>query len=166
MALQFKPTPLSSEKIWRNPIYFIACGFGFGTFPYVPGTIGTLVAIPIYLVLVKLPMLLYILAIIAMQLFGIYACGKTNRDFKTDDHPAACWDEIAAFPIVMLGIPVTALNIVMGFLLFRLFDIWKPWPIRWFDKQVHSGFGVMFDDVLAALFSLASLFLFLYLIKL
>ena len=165
MNIQFKPPRIATHLIWKNPIYFIACGFGIGTFPYMPGTMGTLAAIPIYLVLAKLSLGFYLFVIVLMQLFGIYACGKMNRDFHTDDHPAACWDEIAAFPIVMLSSQPNFISITIGFLLFRLFDIWKPWPIRWFDKNVHNGFGVMFDDVLAAIYSCVLLQLFSYLLN-
>ena len=81
-------------------------------------------------------------------------CGITNRDFKTDDHPAAVIDEIATFPVVMILVPITWYYLLIGFCLFRFFDIVKPWPIRWIDKNVHGGFGVMLDDLLAAFCSL------------
>ena len=92
-------------------------------------------------------------------MLGVYLCGKTNRDFGTDDHPAAVWDEIATFPIVMIVIPLTWYYLLLGFLLFRIFDIWKPWPIRWIDKNIHGGIGVMLDDVLAAVFAWVLLYL-------
>ena len=142
------------HTIWTNPIHFIACGFGFGTFPFFPGTIGTLVAIPLILFLSHTPLWFYLFICAALFLIGIYVCGITNRDFKTDDHPAAVIDEIATFPVVMILVPITWYYLLIGFCLFRFFDIVKPWPIRWIDKNVHGGFGVMLDDLLAAFCSL------------
>ena len=80
-------------------------------------------------------------------------CGITNKAFQTIDHPAAVWDEIAAFMIVMITTPPTALNITLGFLLFRFFDIVKLGPVGWADRNVHGGLGVMLDDIIAALCS-------------
>lgn len=145
------------RSIWTNPIHFVACGFGIGALPLMPGTYATLAAIPLYLLIAKLPLTIYITITIALNILGIWLCGVTNRDFGTKDHPAAVWDEIAAFLIVMIGVPVTWYYIVLGFALFRLFDIWKPGPIGWVDRNVHGGLGVMLDDILAALFSLVIL---------
>lgn len=153
-----KPKPIP-KSIWTNPIHFIACGFGIGALPIMPGTFATIAAIPLYLLLVQLPLSGYIAITLLLNLVGIYLCGKTNRDFGTNDHPAAVWDEIAAFPIVMIAIPTTWYTILLGVILFRIFDIWKPGPIGWIDRHVHGGLGVMLDDVAAALVSLALLHL-------
>ena len=142
------------DSVWTNPIHFIACGFGTGLLPIFPGTWGTLAAIPLYLILVKFSLWFYIFVTIILNFAGIWLCGIVNRDFGTDDHPAAVWDEIAAFLIVMIAVPPKWYYLVIGFLLFRLFDIWKPWPIRWIDQNVHGGLGVMLDDIVAALVSL------------
>ncbi len=141
------------RTIWTNPVHFIACGFGTGAVPVMPGTIGTLVGVVLYLVIRSLPMWLYLSITVLLILLGVWLCGQVNRDFGTDDHPAAVWDEIAVFPLVMMAIPFTWYYLLLGFLLFRLFDIWKPGPIRWVDKNVHGGVGVMLDDVIAALFA-------------
>lgn len=141
------------RSIWTNPIHFIACGFGAGLLPWVPGTWGTLVAIPIYFILIQFPLWFYITITVLFNIAGIWLCGVTNRDFGTDDHPAAVWDEIAAFLIVLIAVPPKWYYIAIGFVLFRIFDIWKPWPIRWVDKNVHGGFGVMLDDIIAAIFA-------------
>lgn len=138
------------QTIWTNPIHFIGCGFGFGTFPYFPGTIGTLISIPLIFLLSHTPLWFYLTACVILFLFGVYCCGITNRDFGTDDHPAAVFDEFATFPVAMIAIPTTWYFLLIAFLLFRFFDIVKPWPIRWVDKNVHGGFGVMLDDLLAA----------------
>jgi phosphatidylglycerophosphatase A len=152
------------QTIWRNPIHFIACGFGFGTCPLFPGTIGTLVAIPLILFLSHTPLWFYIATCVALFFIGIYVCDITNRDFGTDDHPAAVIDEIATFPIVMILVPITWYALLIGFVLFRFFDIVKPFPIRWVDKNIHGGFGVMLDDLLAAVFSLIILHVILILL--
>jgi len=152
-----RETPLQS--VWKNPIHFVACGFGVGTIPIIPGTFGTLVGVVLYLMLVRLPLVAYLIITIILLIAGIYLCERTNRDLGTEDHPAAVWDEIASFPIVMIAIPFTWYYLLMGFVLFRIFDIWKPWPIRWFDRNVHGGFGVMLDDVIAALFAWVILFI-------
>ncbi|OGT54056.1 MAG: phosphatidylglycerophosphatase [Gammaproteobacteria bacterium RIFCSPHIGHO2_12_FULL_41_15] len=141
------------DSIWVNPIHFIACGFGAGAFPWAPGTVGTLVGVAFYFVLHHLAWWLYLAITIILFLWGVFICGRTNRDWGTQDHPAAVWDEIVGFLIVMVAVPSRWYWVVLGFLLFRLFDIWKPWPIRWVDRHVHGGWGVMLDDAIAAIFS-------------
>lgn len=142
-----------NRTIWTNPIHFIACAFGFGALPWMPGTWATLASIPIVLALQHLPHWMYLLVTLAMILLGVFVCGVTNRDFGTDDHPACAWDEMASFPLVMFAVPMTLFYLILGVLLFRFFDILKPWPIRWLDRNIHGGLGVMLDDVVAALFS-------------
>lgn len=139
--------------LWTNPLHFIACGFGVGAIPFFPGTFGTMLGIPIAIILSHHSILFYVISCVLLFCVGIYLCGITNRDFGTDDHPAAVFDEIATFPVVMIGIPMHWIFLLIGFCLFRFFDIVKPWPIRWVDKNIHNGFGVMFDDLLAAIFS-------------
>lgn len=156
-----KYTPLT-QSIWRNPIHIIACGFGIGLCPYFPGTLATLAAIPLAIFLSHFSLFYYIAACVILFIAGIYLCGKTNRDFQTDDHPAAVFDEIATFPITLISVPMTWPWILAAFILFRFFDIVKPWPISWVDKNIHGGFGVMLDDALAALITLAILQIILY----
>ncbi len=145
------------NTVWTDPVQFIACGFGIGAIPFAPGTWGTLAAIPFYLILCQYPLWFYLVITTALNVIGIPLCGITNKAFQTTDHPAAVWDEIAAFMIVMITIPPTALNITLGFLLFRFFDIVKPGPVGWVDRNVHGGLGVMLDDIIAALCSWAIL---------
>jgi phosphatidylglycerophosphatase A len=147
------------KSIWQNPIHFIACGFGLGAIPIMPGTFGTLFGVLVYLMLDRLPLIAYLIITLVLIVLGVFLCGRTNRDFGVDDHPAAVWDEIASFPIVMIAIPFQWYYLWLGFILFRLFDIWKPWPIRWVDKNIHSGIGVMLDDVIAAIFSWVVLYI-------
>jgi len=141
------------RTIWTHPLHFLACGFGSGNLPIMPGTWGTLAAIPFYLIFAQLSLWMYITITILFNVIGILLCHIANRDFGTPDHPAIVWDEFAAFFIVMIGIPNTWYYITLGFIFFRLFDIFKPWPIRWVDQHIKGGIGVMLDDILAALIS-------------
>jgi phosphatidylglycerophosphatase A len=139
-----------------NPVHFLALGFGSGLIKPAPGTWGTLVAIPLYLLIVSFigsGSYAYFAVILVSFLIGIYLCGKTASDAGVHDHGAIVWDEIVGFLITMALLPVTWQNVVLGFILFRFFDIFKPWPIKWLDKHVHGGFGIMIDDVLAAVFA-------------
>lgn len=147
-------TPAS---VWRNPVHFVAFGFGSGAAPFAPGTFGTLAAIPFYLLLQYLPLGSYLLVLVVAFVVGCWLCEITSRDIGVHDHGGIVWDEFVGFWITMIAAPPGWLWIVIGFALFRLFDILKPWPIRWVDKQVHGGFGIMLDDVLAGLFALAAL---------
>jgi phosphatidylglycerophosphatase A len=147
----------SLRTIWTNPIHFVACAFGFGALPWMPGTWATLASIPLVLAFKQFPEAIYIAITAAMIIVGIYLCGVFNRDIGATDHPACAWDEMASFPIVMIGIAPTWYALALGFILFRFFDILKPWPISWCDRHIHGGFGVMLDDVVAALISLAIL---------
>ncbi|EKD44859.1 MAG: hypothetical protein ACD_70C00203G0002 [uncultured bacterium] len=158
LAQYQKKVPSPPHSIWTNPIHFIACGFGIGSFPFFPGTLATLAAIPFTIIMLShLTIILYFIVCAVLFFVGVYCCGVTNRDFKTDDHPTACFDEIATFPIVMAGVPCTWYFLLIGFLLFRFFDIVKPFPICWIDQNIHGGIGVMLDDLLAAIFSLVIL---------
>lgn len=138
-----------------DPIHFLALGFGSGLAPKAPGTFGTLAAIPVFLLLSLLSPWLYLLTVLLMSIAGIYICGKAATDIGVHDHGAIVWDEFIGFFITMFMVPLSFMSIVVGFLLFRVFDIFKPWPISWADKKLHGGFGIMFDDVLAGLLSLA-----------
>jgi phosphatidylglycerophosphatase A len=140
-----------------QPVQFLALGFGSGLAPKAPGTFGTLAAIPVFLLLtILMPTpLTYAVAVIIMGLAGIYICGKTADDVGVHDHPAIVWDEFIGFFITMFMVPVSWESILMGFILFRVFDIFKPWPISFIDKKMTGGLGIMFDDVVAGIFALA-----------
>jgi phosphatidylglycerophosphatase A len=148
--------------VWRNPVHFLAFGFGSGLAPKAPGTFGTLAAIPPYLLMTLLPVSGYLLVVVVAAVLGIYLCGRTARDMGVHDHPGIVWDEFVGFWITMLFVPVQWYWILAGFALFRLFDIWKPWPIRVVDQKVEGGFGIMLDDVLAGIYALLVLQLLLY----
>ena len=146
-----------TKTILSSPVHFLAFGFGSGLSPIAPGTVGTLMAVPLYLLMVRLPWIYYILLLLVAIAVGIWLCGESARLLGVHDHGGIVWDEFVGFWITMLFIPSEWLWIVLGFVLFRLFDVWKPWPIRFIDKQVHGGLGIMLDDILAGLFALAVL---------
>ena len=134
-----------------HPAHFIALGFGAGLAPRAPGTFGTLASLALYWALAPFLAPLAI-AFLAVPLFflGIWACEVTGRDLGVPDHGAMVWDEIVAFlPLAALASASFVMQLA-AFALFRLFDIWKPFPIRHFERQLKGGFGVMFDDLVAA----------------
>jgi phosphatidylglycerophosphatase A len=147
------PAP-DARFLLAHPAHFIALGFGSGLAPVAPGTFGTLAAVALYwaLALVLPPL---VIAFLAVPLFfvGVWACDVTGRDLGAQDHGAMVWDEIVAFlPLAALASASLALQLV-AFGLFRLFDIWKPFPIRELEKRVKGGLGVMIDDVVAAFYA-------------
>ena len=147
-----KSEPLPKPSM-GNITHLLAFGFGAGCSPKAPGTMGTLLAVGIYLPLSYLPLWAYGLVLLLVILAGIWLCGKAARDLGVHDHPGIVWDEIAGFLLTMFAAPAGWLWIVIGFGLFRLFDIWKPWPIGWLDRRVGGGFGIMLDDLVAGLFA-------------
>ena len=138
--------------------YFIAFGGGAGLSPYAPGTAGTLAAFPLFWILAYFfdPLALLVLVAV-MFLIGIWACGVTGRALGNHDHDGMVWDEITAFTLVLLFTPPIVMWQAFAFLLFRLFDIIKPPPIGYYDRKLRGGFGVMFDDLLAAFLTLLCL---------
>lgn len=141
----------------KNPIHFLALGFGSGLAAKAPGTFGTLAAVPLYLLLAQLPLIWYLALTLVCVLAGIYICDKAAKDMGVHDHGAIVWDEVAGLLITMIAAPAGLMWLIVGFVLFRLFDIIKPWPIRWLDAKVEGGFGIMIDDVLAGIFALVCL---------
>lgn len=146
---------MSSNFKLSDPVQFLALGFGSGLSPKAPGTFGTIAAIPLFLLLSQLPVSQYMAVLSIMALFGIHICGYTAKAVGVDDHPAIVWDEIVGFMITMILVPVSVTTIVVGFALFRFFDIVKPWPISAVDKKIHSGFGIMLDDIIAGMMAFA-----------
>ncbi len=137
----------------KNPLHFLSLGFGSGLMPKAPGTFGTLAAIPIYFAVSGLDLWLYLLVTCVITSAGIYLCYYTSKALGVHDHSGIVIDEIAGYLITMIAVPFDWLWIITGFLLFRFFDILKPWPISWIDKNVHGGLGIMLDDVLAGVFA-------------
>lgn len=145
------------EFLRAHPAHFLAFGFGTGLSPKGPGTMGTLVAFPIFFAVQALPAELYWLLVICFLLAGIWLCERAGKALGVHDHGGIVWDEIAAFLIVLPFAPASWWGYLLAFGFFRLFDIWKPFPIAWLDARIHGGFGVMLDDVLAALYSVVCL---------
>jgi phosphatidylglycerophosphatase A len=131
----------------------LAFGMGAGCSPKAPGTMGTLLAVAIYLPLSQLPLAAYAGVLVVTILVGIWLCDKAARELGIHDHPGIVWDEIVGFLLTMLAAPPGWHWILVGFLLFRLFDIWKPWPIGWLDQRVSGGLGIMLDDLVAGVFA-------------
>lgn len=155
---KFKKTiPPLPASIWRNPLHFIAFGFGTGTLPFAPGTFGTLIAIPFYLLLEPLPLSLYLGLVFLLTLGAIVLSNHVENALKIHDHPGMCVDEIIGYLITMIHAPQGLIWVLVGFLCFRLFDIWKPWPIRQIDQSISGGLGVILDDALAGLYSMLCL---------
>jgi phosphatidylglycerophosphatase A len=144
----------SSAFAYSHPAHAIALGFGAGLSPLAPGTLGTLVAWPLGALVAPAYLLL---ATAPLFLLGIWACSLTGRDLGVADHRAMVWDEMVAFWLVLALLPRELVWQAAGFALFRLFDIAKPPPIRAFERRFHGGFGVMFDDLLAAAYTLVVL---------
>jgi len=156
-----KPTPLSARML-LNPVHLFSLGFGTGLAPRAPGTFGTLLAVPLYLGLRPLPLELYLLVVAAAFALGVLICAATARAAGVHDHPAIVWDEVVGYLVTMTAAPAGWSWLAAGFVLFRLFDILKPWPIGWLDRRVHGGTGIMLDDVIAGVFAAALLQMLVY----
>lgn len=141
---------VSLQRVWRCPWHFLAFGFGLGTAKVAPGTVGTFAGVIVYLLLSKLSLPVYLAWVVALSIFGVWLCDKASRDLKVHDHPGIVWDEVCGYLITMIALPNTLFAMTVGFIAFRVFDIWKPWPIKLIDKHVGGGFGIMLDDVIAA----------------
>jgi len=144
--------------LFAHPAHFIALGFGTGLSPLAPGTVGTLLAFPLYVLLAQWLAPEWLgAAIAAFFALGVWACGRTGRDLGVADHGAMNWDEVVAFLGVLAFTPAGLAWQAAAFVAFRFFDIAKPPPIRQLDRTVKGGFGVMLDDVVAAAYAVAVL---------
>lgn len=137
-----------------HPAHFIALGFGTGLSRFAPGTVGTLLAFPLYAVLARwLPVAWLAAAVVAFFALGVWACDRTGRALGISDHSGMNWDEVVAFLAVLMFTPAGLLWQAFAFFAFRFFDVVKPPPIRRVDRTVKGGLGVMLDDVLAAFYT-------------
>lgn len=143
----------------RDPVHLLALGFGTGLAPFAPGTFGSLVGVLLGLAIAGLGWWPAFAVTLLATIVGIWICGESARKLGVHDHSAIVWDEIAGMMLVMLAAPPTWWGIALGFLLFRVFDVWKPWPIREIDHGMRGGLGIMLDDVMAALMAVALLLL-------
>jgi len=150
---------LTPKQIVSDPVLFLAFGFGSGLAKKAPGTFGTLAAVPLYLALIQVQnLIVYSVVTLLVILIGVWICGQAAEKLGEHDFGGIVWDEIAGFLVTMWLVPFTWQAVALGFILFRVFDIVKPWPIRWIDRQVHGGLGIMLDDVLAGVFAGGLLF--------
>ena len=154
--------PISRRDLFKSPGNFLAFGFGAGLVPVAPGTCGTLVAVPFFLLLHRLPPSWYAIALLAAFIVGISICARAaaslNLPKHRHDHPGIVWDEMVGLWVTLAFIPfswdtVSWITVILGFALFRLFDIAKPWPIRLIDRRLGGGLGIMLDDLLAGVFA-------------
>lgn len=145
------------RNIIFHPVHFLSLGLGSGLSPFAPGTMGTIIAVLLYIPLSLLAQTEYIVVLVIAGAIGIYLCQQTSDALGVEDHPGIVWDEFVGYWITMLFAPPGWEWILVGFVLFRLFDIWKPWPIRVIDHKVKGGLGIMLDDVLAGVYALVIL---------
>jgi phosphatidylglycerophosphatase A len=148
----------SAGFVYSHPAHFVALGFGTGLSPFAPGTVGTLLAFPLYALLSERfePFELFIL-ICAFFALGVWACGRTGEALGIADHTSMNWDEIVAFLLVLMLTPEGLAWQAFAFFAFRFFDVVKPQPIRYFDRTIKGGFGVMFDDIFAGFYTLLAM---------
>lgn len=144
----------------NNPWHLLATGYGSGLSSVMPGTIGSLAAIPFWLLLNQLPWQLYLLMLIFSISSGVYLCHQTAKDIRVHDHSSIVWDEFVGIWITLMALPVNNWQwLIAGVVIFRVLDIGKPWPIRWFDRNVQGGIGIMIDDIVAGIFSAGIIYL-------
>lgn len=142
-----------ARKVLRDPVNLLAFGLGTGLSPVAPGTVGTVLGVVLAWLLQSLGMELKLIVGLALVVSGVWICGESARRVGVHDHSGIVWDEIAAMYLILLLVPVSLLGWAAAFALFRLFDIWKPWPIRDLDHRLHGGLGIMLDDLVAALYA-------------
>ena len=149
---------------WTNPVHWLALGFGTGYSPVAPGTFGTLSGVLVFWLLFPVHHSQLILLVIILLLFvgGVFICDRAAKDWGEHDHGCIVWDELVGYLVTMWGVMWVVpqpswLWVVIAFVAFRLFDIAKPWPIKWVDRSVHGGFGIMIDDLLAGVMAALSL---------
>jgi phosphatidylglycerophosphatase A len=146
-----------APRLLRQPVHLLALGFGAGLAPVAPGTCGSVVGLLIALAVAPFGWWTAFGATLLVTVAGVWICGESARRLGVHDHPAIVWDEVAGMMIAMLAAPSAWWGPLLAFALFRLFDVWKPWPIREVDHGMRGGAGIMLDDVMAALMAAALL---------
>jgi phosphatidylglycerophosphatase A len=154
LVLKFRnPHPEVRNTKMKRFILLLATGFGVGYSPIAPGTLGTLIAIPIYYFLSKILPPIYGITLVAFFFLSVWISENAEVFFGRKDDPKIVIDEMMGFFITMLWLPKTTSSVMIGFFLFRFFDIFKPFPIRRFEKRLKGGWGVVLDDVLAGIYA-------------
>lgn len=149
-------------RVLRSPTLFLAFGLGSGLSPRAPGTAGTFVALLLYLPMARWGLPAYSALVVAATLFGIWLCGRASRLLGVHDHPGIVWDEFVGYWITVWALPGEAMWLAAGFVVFRIYDIAKPWPIGQLDRGVSGGLGIMLDDIVAGVMACATLHLALW----
>ena len=151
---------MSARVLLRHPAGWLASGFGSGFSPRAPGTVGSLVALlPWWFWLRELPMWHYLLALGCAFALGVWASDWVVGKLGRQDPQVVVWDEFVGLWMALFLAPAGWPWMLGGFVAFRLFDVWKPWPVRWADRAVHGGFGAMLDDLLAGAYAWLALHL-------
>ena len=143
-----------AREVFRDPVHILAFGFGTGLSPIAPGTVGSLLGLPLAFFTQDLGLIAQIGIAAAMFVVGIWLCGESSRRLGVPDHSGIVWDEIVAMYLVLIFTPMAPIPWILAFGLFRAFDIVKPWPIRDLDHRMKGGAGIMLDDLVAALYAL------------
>ncbi len=149
--------PKIEPTLLKDPFHCLSLGFGTGLALKAPGTFGTLIGIPLFLLMKPLSIVVYCLVSVSLFIFGIWLCERTANELGVHDHPGIVWDEVVGYLVTMTIAPTGWVWVLIGFILFRIFDIWKPWPIGLVDQRVTGGFGIMLDDLIAGIFALISM---------
>ncbi len=137
-----------TRLVWSNPLHYLSCGLGSGLLPRMPGTWGSLIAIPFFYVFSRLNVWEYSLLLLFTFALGVFICGYSEKAFGEKDHSAIVWDEMVGMWITLAYAPFRWDVVILGFILFRVFDIWKPWPIKRL-QDLPGGWGIMTDDAAA-----------------
>lgn len=138
-----------TAALLRDPACALALGFGAGLAPRAPGTCGALLGLPLAAALTRLPVAMAVLVLGLLSALGVWCCARAGQRLGVSDHPAIVWDEVIGMALALLAVPFGWWQYLLGFALFRLFDILKPWPVGALDRQVGGGLGVMLDDLAA-----------------
>ena len=151
MKITKSKAKVSISTLIQNPLHLLSFGLGLGLSPIAPGTFGTLAAIPIYWLIWDIGLSGYLIITAILFGIGIYLCEKTSNSLGIGDHSGIVFDEVVGLLVTLTAVPLSFQNLFYGFVVFRIFDAVKPWPIRSLDRRVHGGLGIMLDDLAAGL---------------
>lgn len=155
MSISVELQSVEPDKTWlKNPLHCLSLGFGCGLSPLMPGTVGTLPGVVVYLLMMNLNMMLYLSITLLIIGIGAWVADYTSVALGGRDHKAIVVDEIVGFLVACIGLPTNWFYLVSAFILFRIFDIAKPWPISFIDKQIKGGAGIVSDDLVAGIYTL------------